>query len=63
MVRADGCRAAVEAALEMAVPGDVVLVLYEKMVPVLRLLSELGAVPADPAPTTRRRYVSTSIKE
>jgi cyanophycin synthetase len=63
VVRADGYRAAVEAALEMAVPGDVVLVLYEKMAPVLRLLTELGAVPADPAPTTRRRYVSTSIKE
>ena len=49
-VRADGYRAAIEAALELAVPGDVVLVLYEKMAPMLRLLTELGAVPADPGP-------------
>jgi cyanophycin synthetase len=74
-VRADGYRAAVETALELAVPGDVVLVLYEKMAPMLRLLTELGAVPADPGPaprlgfaapsrtSTRRRYLSTSIKE
>ena len=52
-VRADGYRAAIEAALELAVPGDVVLVLYEKMTPMLRLLSELGAVPADPVPAAR----------
>ena len=34
-VRADGYRAAVEAALELATPGDVVLVLYEQLAPVL----------------------------
>jgi cyanophycin synthetase len=63
-VRAPGYRAAVETALDLAVPGDVVLVLYEKMAPMLRLLTELGAVPADPGPApTRRTYMSTSIKE
>jgi hypothetical protein len=46
-VRADGYRAAVEAALDLAAPGDVVLVMYEKMAPMLALLAEIGAVPAD----------------
>jgi cyanophycin synthetase len=48
-VRATGYRAAVEAALRLAVPGDVVLVLYEKLAPMLDLLTELGAVPTEPA--------------
>lgn len=48
-VRAHGHRAAVEAALRLAVPGDVVLVLYEKLAAVLDHLQELGAVPADAA--------------
>jgi cyanophycin synthetase len=43
-VRAVGCRDAVTAALGIAAPGDVVLVLYEKLEPVLDLLAELGAV-------------------
>ena len=34
---------AVKAALALAVPGDVVLVLYEKLEPLLRLLAEAGA--------------------
>jgi cyanophycin synthetase len=46
-VRADGYRAAVLAALDLATAGDAILVLYEKMVPMLALLGELGAVPAD----------------
>ncbi|MFI7547911.1 cyanophycin synthetase [Actinoplanes sp. NPDC049599] len=46
-VRAPGYRAAVEAALLLAVPGDVILVLYEKLAPMLDLLAGLGAVPAD----------------
>ncbi|HET6531872.1 MAG TPA: cyanophycin synthetase, partial [Actinoplanes sp.] len=74
-VRAEGYRAAVETALDLAEPGDVVLVMYEKMAPMLRLLTELGAVPAEPGPasglgfaasaraSTRRRYLSPSIKE
>ncbi|HEU4347366.1 MAG TPA: cyanophycin synthetase [Actinoplanes sp.] len=63
-VRAQGYRAAVETALELAVPGDVVFVVYEKMAPMLRLLAELGAVPAEPGPAmTRPGYVSSSIKE
>ncbi|MEU7908187.1 cyanophycin synthetase [Actinoplanes sp. NPDC049118] len=48
-VRAQGHRAAVEAALRLAVPGDVILVLYEKLDAVLDHLEELGAVPADAA--------------
>jgi cyanophycin synthetase len=45
-VRADGYRAAVLAALDLATPGDVILVLYEKLAPMRALLTELGAVPA-----------------
>ena len=41
---------AVQAALRLALPGDVVLVLYEKLEPVLAVLSELGAVPASAGP-------------
>jgi cyanophycin synthetase len=48
-VRADGYRDAVTAALRLARPGEVVLVLYEKLAPVLTLLAELGAVPGAPA--------------
>ena len=47
--RAVGYRAAVEAALRLAAPGDVVLVLYEKLWPMLALLEELGATPAGEA--------------
>jgi cyanophycin synthetase len=36
---------AVSAALAMATPGDVVLVTYEKVEPVLSLLDRMGAVP------------------
>jgi cyanophycin synthetase len=49
-IRADNYRAAVEAALQMALPGDVVLVLYENVEPMMALLSQLGAVPAAAAP-------------
>ncbi len=48
-VRVSGYRAAVEAALELAQPGDVVLVLYENLTPMLDLLTGLGAVPAESA--------------
>jgi cyanophycin synthetase len=48
-VRADGYRDAVTAALKLARPGDVVLLLYEKLEPVLALLAELGAVPGGPS--------------
>jgi hypothetical protein len=42
----------------------VILVMYEKQAPMLALLAELGAVPADPGPAaTRRGFVSASIKE
>ena len=40
--RAEG---AVPAALAVAAPGDVVLVTYEKVEPVLSLLDRMGAVP------------------
>ena len=49
-VRADNYRAAIDAALRLALPGDVVLVLYEKVEPMMTLLSELGAVPAAAGP-------------
>jgi cyanophycin synthetase len=49
-IRADGYRAAVEAALRLAEPGDVVLVLYEKIDAMLALLASLGAVPAGAGP-------------
>jgi cyanophycin synthetase len=39
---------AVPAALAMANPGDVVLLLYEKIEPVLAMLETLGARPVDP---------------
>jgi cyanophycin synthetase len=46
-VRADGYRAAVDAALGLAAPGDVVLVLYEKVETMLAYLAGRGAVPAE----------------
>jgi cyanophycin synthetase len=49
-VRAVGYRAAMEAALTMAEPGDVILVLYEKVDEIFTLLHELGAVHADGIP-------------
>jgi cyanophycin synthetase len=49
-VRVAGYRVAVAAALDLAAPGDVVLVLYEKMDAMLGLLGELGAVPAEAVP-------------
>ena len=48
-VRAPGYRAAIEEALGLAGPGDVVLVLYERLGPLLDHLTALGAVPADSA--------------
>jgi cyanophycin synthetase len=45
---------AVPAALAMAAPGDVVLVMYDRIDPVLALLGGLGAVPVeDPSPARR----------
>ena len=44
-VRAQGYRNAVREALRLAEPGDVVLILYEKIEPLLTLLADLGAVP------------------
>jgi cyanophycin synthetase len=49
-VRAGGYRAAVESALAQAVAGDVVLVLFEHAGPMLSLLADLGAVPAEAVP-------------
>jgi cyanophycin synthetase len=46
-VRAAGYREAVAAALRLAAPGDVVLVLYEDLQPMLAYLAGLGAVPAE----------------
>ncbi|WP_250009388.1 cyanophycin synthetase [Actinoplanes sp. M2I2] len=48
-LRTDGFAGAVTGALRLARPGDVVLVLYEKLGPVLELLTRLGAVPAGAA--------------
>jgi cyanophycin synthetase len=49
-VRVPDYRAAVAAAFDLAAPGDVVLVLYEKVDAMLGLLGELGAVPAEAVP-------------
>ena len=49
-VRAGGYRAAVDEALRLAAPGDVVLVMYEHLTPLLEHLEERGAVPSGPAP-------------
>jgi cyanophycin synthetase len=49
-VRADGYRDAVTEALRLAVPGEVVLVIYEKWAPVRAWLAELGATPAGGMP-------------
>ena len=49
-VRAGGCRDAVTQAVRLAGPGDVVLVVYEKLAPVLTLLAEMGAVPVTEMP-------------
>ena len=58
-VRADGYREAVLAGLELAAPGDVLLVLYEKLEPVLALLDRAGrgagAALTVPALPRRRR--------
>jgi cyanophycin synthetase len=52
--RAVGLRDAVGAALRLAVPGDVVLVLYEKVDVVLAMLDAMGAVPAEAGLTAVR---------
>jgi cyanophycin synthetase len=49
-VRAEGYRNAVQEALRLAEPGDVVLITYEKISPLLALLAELGAVAAGGMP-------------
>jgi cyanophycin synthetase len=57
-VRVPGYREAVPEALAMAGPGEVVLVIYERLAPVMELLGELGAgrgpglpvLPVAPAP-------------
>jgi cyanophycin synthetase len=49
-VRAEGYRNAVGEALRFARPGDVVLILYEKIGPLLNLLAEMGAVPDGSTP-------------
>jgi cyanophycin synthetase len=48
----DGYREALAESLRQAGPGDVILVLYEKLEPVLSLLAGLGAVPAGAARPT-----------
>jgi cyanophycin synthetase len=49
-LRVDGYRDAITEALRMARAGDVVLVLYESLSPVLALLAELGAVRGSDVP-------------
>jgi cyanophycin synthetase len=49
-VRVVGYRAAVETALRLATPGDVVLVMYEDVAEMLALLDELGAIGAEAVP-------------
>ncbi|GGK85784.1 cyanophycin synthetase [Mangrovihabitans endophyticus] len=61
-VRATGYAEAVPQALRLARPGEVVLVLYEKLDPVLELLSQLGALPADTGPAGAARGLVTAAK-
>ncbi|GAA1592145.1 cyanophycin synthetase [Actinoplanes couchii] len=49
-VSADGFRAAVTGALDLAAPGEVVLVIYESWGPLRSFLAGLGAVPAGGMP-------------
>ncbi|MEV6344568.1 cyanophycin synthetase [Actinoplanes sp. NPDC051851] len=49
-IRADGYREAVDTALGLAAPGEVVLVVYERWAPMRDYLAGLGAVPAGSAP-------------
>ncbi|WIM94741.1 cyanophycin synthetase [Actinoplanes oblitus] len=51
-VRADGSREAVTAALGLAAPGEVVLVIYEKWASMRDFLTGLGAVSAGSRPVT-----------
>jgi cyanophycin synthetase len=51
-VRAPDYRNAVGEALRLAEPGDVVLILYEKIEPMLALLADLGAIAAGATPGT-----------
>ncbi|SNY55999.1 cyanophycin synthetase [Paractinoplanes atraurantiacus] len=53
-VPAQGYEEAVPAALRLARSGDVVLVIYEKLDPVLELLAQLGALPVGEAPVPVR---------
>ncbi|WP_430780174.1 cyanophycin synthetase [Actinoplanes sp. G11-F43] len=54
-VRADGFRDAVTRALDLAAPGEVVLVIYESWGPMRSYLTGLGAVPAGTVPVTAGR--------
>ncbi|HWS36165.1 MAG TPA: cyanophycin synthetase [Actinoplanes sp.] len=49
-VCADGFRAAVTGALDLAAPGEVVLVIYESWGPLRSFLAGMGAVPAGTTP-------------
>jgi cyanophycin synthetase len=60
-VRSGGYRAAVPAALDLAAPGDVVLVMYEKLAPMQALLTELGAVRSDGVMLAPDRAAGASI--
>jgi cyanophycin synthetase len=60
-VRADGYREAVTTALQLAGPGEVVLVLYEKIAPMMSLLASLGAVPAGEMPVTALTRAASAV--
>ena len=59
-VRADGFEDAVTRALDLAGPGEVVLVLFESWAPVRDFLTGLGAVPAGTAPVVAGRALPTA---
>ena len=60
-VRADGYRDAVTTAVRLARPGDVVLVLYEKLAPMMSLLDSLGAAPTAEMPVTALSKAPSAI--
>ncbi|MEE6309052.1 cyanophycin synthetase [Plantactinospora veratri] len=55
---------ALQVALDLAGPGDVVLVVYEKLEPVLALLRSMGAVPAaHPVPAVGADVTAVSLSD
>ncbi|MBM2622306.1 cyanophycin synthetase [Actinoplanes sp. LDG1-06] len=61
-LHAQDARDAVAEALGLARPGDVVLVIFEKLAPVMELLADLGAVSAAEAPLALPGRAPTAVR-